>query len=83
MTKLANPRKNVTVRLDERLDTKLGILLYDPVAGRAAYGAKSALVETLLERLLDSIESGASTIDITDLRDAMQLNLKRAQEAMQ
>ncbi len=82
MPKLANPRKNVTVRLDERLDTKLGILLYDPVAGRAAYGTKSALVETLLERLLAAVESGDSAIDITDLRDAMQLNLKRAQEAL-
>lgn len=64
---LTKPRKNVTFRIEEGLNAKYDILLQDPTKERSAYGKKSQIVETLLQRLLIAIKRDDDIINVHDL----------------
>lgn len=65
--KLTEPTKAVTFRLTKQLVANFEILLLDPVAERSSYGKKSLIVEALLNRTIDALRTGKSTIDVADL----------------
>ena len=65
--KLTTPTKAVTYRISISLASKFDLLLLDPVANRTAYGKKSLVVESLINKTIEAIKFGNTTIDITDL----------------
>lgn len=65
--KLAYPTKAVTFRISETLAAKFELLLLDPVANRTSYGKKSLIVEALINKTIEAIKGGVTTIDIADL----------------
>lgn len=50
---LANPRRRICVRIDEDLLLKLSLDKFDPVRGKAEYGALSDLLNRLLRQELE------------------------------
>lgn len=65
--KLTSPTKAVTYRISEHVASKFELLLLDPVANRTAYGKKSLIVESLINKTIEAIKLGKTEIDITDL----------------
>ncbi len=64
----ADPTVNVTFSLTENTNAELGLLVYDPVAGRARYGLKSKFAEALFSRLFRAVVEGKDEINVRDLR---------------
>ena len=62
------PSSNVTFSLTDETNAKLSMLVHDPVAGRAKYGAKSHLAEELFLRFFTAVVEGKDAVNVRDLR---------------
>lgn len=77
----APPRKKVTFYLEERLMQVYDLLLKDPVSRRNAYGKKSTIVQTLLQRLVEAARHGQTTIEVSDLVAILTQNVRNTDDS--
>lgn len=71
-TKKLHGTTNMNIRISAEIANRFDLLLYDPIAERSRYGAKSHIVSALIDRLMSAARHNQPTINVGDLAETLR-----------